>query len=99
MTDVIYVIAGVMVGTVLVTWTLGRFVERLREPLSVVSALVVRAGTGLVFALVAVEAALHGGYALIVGPLLGLLALWNFVLIAGMAWVWARGEPDGSPQT
>ncbi len=96
MTAATYVIAAVMVGTFVVTWTLGRFIERLRDSLAAVSGLVVRAGLGLILALVAAQAAMHGGYWWIIVPILVLLALWNFALTAGMIWVWARDGLEDS---
>jgi hypothetical protein len=95
-TDANYVIGAVMVGTLVITWTLGRVVERLREPLSVVNAVVFRTCFGLVLALVAAQAAVQGGFWLLLVPALALLGLWNFALTAGLIWAWTTEEASGS---
>jgi hypothetical protein len=100
--DAIYVVGAVMVVVFVVTWTLGKLVERIREPFGALSAVVMRAGTGLLFGLVAAEAAMSGGYAWIAVAATVPLALWNLTLAAGMIRVWATedlvetSEPDGA---
>ena len=96
MRDAFYVIALFVIGTFVVTWTLGRVVTRLREPLNVVGNLVGRVGAGVVLVLVAAEAAAHGGLWLVAVPVLLLPALWNFVLTAVVIWAWRREEPSCS---
>jgi len=91
--DAYYITGLVMLGTVLVTWALGRMFGSIREPLGVVSALVVRVGLGLVLALTAADAAMHGGFWWLLVPVVGMLALWNFVLTGGIMWAWASEEP------
>lgn len=99
MRDSTYVIAGAIVLTLVLTWTLGR-VERFHDPLAVVNLLVQRVGVSVIFSLVAVQAATKGGFWLILAFVLGLLALFGFVLSAGIVWVWARqGLNDGAPNS
>lgn len=85
-----------MVGALVLTWALGRIVERLRDRLALVSGLVQRVGASVIFCFVAAQAAKHGGYWLILVPLLGLLALFGFALSAGIVWVWTRHGLDDS---
>jgi hypothetical protein len=66
----------------------------IREPLGVVSALIVRVGLGVVLSLAAAQAAMHGRFGWLLVPVFGVLALWNFVLTGGIIWAWAREEPD-----
>jgi hypothetical protein len=88
--DASYVVAAAIVGALLLTWTLGRIVERLHDPLALVSQLVQRVGVSVIFCFVAAQAATQGGFWLILVPVLGLLALFGFGLSAGIVWVWAR---------
>ena len=90
----IYVVAAVTAGTYVLSWTLGRLLKRLAVTLGVVSAIVLRFSLGLLLSLIAARAALHGGYALIIVPLLAALALWNFTLVAGFVWLAARDGLD-----
>jgi hypothetical protein len=87
--DAMYVVGAVMVVVFVVTWTLGKLVERIEEPLFALSGVVMRAGTGLLCGLVAAEAAVSGGYAWIAVAATVPLALWNLTLAAGMIWFWA----------
>jgi hypothetical protein len=58
----------------------------------IVQMIIVRVCIGLILAIVTVQAVLAGGYWLLLAPLVGLLALFSFVLAVGFVWVWARGE-------
>ena len=93
MRDAYYITGLVMLGTVLVTWVLRRMFSSIREPLGVVGAVVVRVGLGLILALTAVDAAMHGGFWWLLVPVVGVLALWNFVLTGGIVWAWVSEEP------
>ena len=89
-----YITAVIVFGTFGVTWTLGRIVERWREPLGVVGGLVTRCGLGVLLVLTAVGALSHGGYWLALVPLVLVPALWNFVITAGIIWAWPGEEPS-----
>ena len=92
MRDADYAIAAVMVGTVLITWTLGRIFESLRVTLAVVQMTVIRVCVGLIFAIITAQAVRAGGLWLLLTPVFGLLALFSLGLAAGFVWAWARGE-------
>jgi hypothetical protein len=94
--DAIYVVAFLLVGTIAVTWTIGRVVERLREPLSLVRLVVSRACSGAIFLVVAAEAAAQGGFWWLLVPLVALPGLWNLAVAAGVVWAERREEPNGS---
>jgi hypothetical protein len=87
-----YITALVVVGTFVVTWTAGRVIARIRGPMAVVNAVAVRVCVGVIFVLMAAAAATHGGFWLAAVPCFGVLALWDFVLTAGVIWAWARGK-------
>jgi len=36
---------------------------------------------------------MHGGFWWLLVPVVGVLALWNFVLTGGIIWAWASEEP------
>jgi hypothetical protein len=91
-----YVVALVVLATLIVTWGLGRIVKRLRERFNVVGNLVARVGFGVAFLLAAAGAATDGGLSFVAVPFLVLLAVWNFVLTAGVVWVWRREGLEGS---
>jgi len=84
-----YVVGAVMVAVFVVTWTLGKLVERIEGPLFALCAVVMRAGAGLLFGLVAAEAAVRGGYAWIVVAGTVPFALGYLTVAGGMIWVWA----------
>jgi mannose/fructose/N-acetylgalactosamine-specific phosphotransferase system component IIC len=94
--DASYVIAVVVLATLVVTWVLGRLVERLREPLGVVAGLVTRVGVGVILVLVAARAVTDGGFWLALVPVLLVLALWDFAVTAAIIWAWASQEPSQS---
>ena len=96
MRDAYLVAALIVIGTLGVTWTLGRVVERRRETFYLVGNLVVRVVIGVVLVLVAAEAAAKGGlwWAVAIGVLP--LALWDFVFTGAVIWAWAHEEPGGS---
>ncbi len=95
MRDANYAICAVLVGTIVVTWTLGRFMKRFREPLGVLNAIVIRLCLGLLAALGTAQAAIRGGYWLLLVPVLALLALSSFALAAVLIWAWTRhGRKD-----
>jgi hypothetical protein len=81
-----YVTALVVIGAVVVTWPLGLLIDRIREPLAVVRILAVRVGVGVILVLTAARAAIVGGLWLVVVPVAGVLALWSFVVAAGIIW-------------
>jgi len=98
--DANYAIAAVMVGTTLVTWTLGRVVGRLQDPLALVRLIVIRVCIGLICAIVTAQAAVAGGLWLLLTPVVGLLALFSFALAGGYIWLWVRdglGEDIEAP--
>ena len=92
MRDANYAIAAVMVGAVVVTWTLGRIFGGLHHQLAVVRLIVVRICFGLVLAIVTVQAALAGGFWLLLAFVCGLLALFSFAMAAVIVRGWTRGE-------
>jgi hypothetical protein len=53
-----------------------------------------RIGLGVLLALVATDAAMQGGFWWLPVPVVGVLALWNFALSAGIIWAWASEEPS-----
>ena len=71
-----------MVGAVVVSWTLGRIFGGLHHQLAVVRLIVVRICFGLVLAIVTVQAALAGGFWLLLASVCGLLALSSFAMAA-----------------
>jgi hypothetical protein len=66
--DADYAIAAVMVGTIVITWTLGRIFGSLHEPLAVVQMIVIRVCIGLIFATITAQALLAGGLWLLLTP-------------------------------
>jgi uncharacterized membrane protein len=95
-TDAYYITGFVIFGALLASWTLGRIFDGMREPLAIAGGLIVRIGLGVLLTLVAVDAARHGGFWWLLVPVVGVPALWNFALSAGIIWAWAREEPDAS---
>jgi hypothetical protein len=93
MNAAIYLTGFVILGTFLVTWALGRMFGGIREPLGVAGNVVGRVGLGVLLALVAADAATHGGFWWLLVPVVGVLALWNFALSAGIVWAWTSEEP------
>ena len=91
MRDASYAIAAVMVGTIVITWALGRVFGGLRDPLAVVRVIVIRVCTGLILAIVAAQAVLAGGFWLLLAPVCGLLALFSFAMAAVIVRGWTRG--------
>lgn len=81
-----------MVGTIVITWTLGRIFGRLHDALVIVQVIVIRVCLGLILAIVTAQAAQAGGFWLLLTPVTALLALFSFALAAGFVWVWVRGK-------
>ena len=91
MRDANYAIAAVMVGTIVITWMLGRIFGGLHDPLAVVRVIVIRVCLGLILAIVAAQAVLAGGFWLLLAAVCGLLALFSFAMAAVIVWGWRRG--------
>jgi hypothetical protein len=91
-----FITALVVVGTIVIIWALGRITGRFHDRLADIRGVVTRAGLGVIFALVAAEDVAHGGFWLALLPFLLLVALWNFVVTAGIIWVWAHEEPSST---
>ena len=81
-----------MVGTVVITWALGRIFGGLHDPLAVVRVIVIRVCLGLILAIVTAQAVLAGGFWLLLAAVCGLLALFSFAMAAVTVWGWTRGE-------
>lgn len=95
MNEASYVTALVVLGAIIVPWAVGQVVKRAREPLAVERVLVVRTGLGLLFALSSAQTVIVGGGWLLLAPILVILALWSFGLVAAIIWWWVRGELKG----
>ncbi|HEX5173182.1 MAG TPA: hypothetical protein VFV91_03460 [Gaiellaceae bacterium] len=90
MRDAYLAIGAVMLATIGIRVVLGRVIERLDDPLATLQVIVVRACTGLAFALVAVETVTAGGLWLLLLPVSIVLALFSFALAGGVIWLWVR---------
>ena len=82
----------------ILTWTLGRALERRRETFNLVGNLVLRVVVGVLLVLVGAEAAAHGGLWLAAAVAVLLLALWEFFMTGLVIWAWSREEPEGGQQ-
>jgi hypothetical protein len=93
-----YVIGAVILGVWLVTWIGGRLNERLHDQLAVVRVIATRILVSVLLLLIAAGAAMHGGYAWLLVPVLVFVALFGFALSGLWIWTWAtRGFGDDDP--
>jgi hypothetical protein len=90
----------VLAAVVVVSWIAGRFggriSERLDDPLADGSAIVMRLCTGTALSLLAIRAALRGGYAWIESAAFIIGAVWFFAMGGLLIWRSATGKLDSA---
>lgn len=83
-----------MVGTIVITWALGRIFGGLHDPLALMRVIVIRVCFGLILAIVTAQAVLAGGFWLLLAAVCGLLALFRRSYIR-----WGSARPLAGPDS